>query len=164
MKRLAIVGVCLLLAACTATHRLVQTTSTKTTAPTASSQAPTASSRASASPTHLKTVTIGSWTGAKPRTIWFSGDAGNIVTNISWSSWGPDSGVGRGTWHYDNCVPSCAQGTVTDYSARITVSHPSAGQFTRLIEAQSGPHGQTYTFTLPDRGLGGASSGTDFDK
>src|SRR6266550_4410323 len=150
MRRLSIGGVGLLLAACTATHPLVQTTSTTTAAPTTSPQALIASSRASVSPAPVKTVTIGSWTGAKPRTIWFSGDAGNVVTNISWSSWGPDSGVGRGTWHYDNCVPNCAQGTVTDYSASITVSQSSAGQFTRLTEAQSGPHGQTYTFTLPD--------------
>jgi hypothetical protein len=118
----------------------------------------------SPSPTPLKTVSIGSWTGAKPKTIWFSGDSGNIVTNITWSSWGPNSGVGRGTWHYDNCVPDCAQGTVTDYPASIRVSHPSAGQFTRLTEAQSGPHGRTYTFPLPDPGLNGASSGTVFDR
>src|SRR5437879_11942926 len=117
MKRVAIAGVGFLLAACTATHPIVQTTPTTTAAPTTSTHAPAASSRASVLPTSLKTVTIGSWTGAKPRTIWFSGDAGNIVTDISWSFWGPDSGFGRGTWYYESCVPSCAEGTSTKYSA-----------------------------------------------
>jgi hypothetical protein len=55
-------------------------------------------------------------------------------------------------------------GSVTDYPATITVSHPSGGQFTRLIEAQGGPHGETKTYTLPDRGINGASSHAIFDR
>ncbi len=35
----------------------------------------------------------------------FSGDAGNIVTNLAWSSWNNQSAVGEGTWGYDNCTP-----------------------------------------------------------
>jgi hypothetical protein len=131
------------------------TDTTTTTAPTA-----TTASTTSIPSGPLNTVTIGQWTGSKPQTIYFSGDSGNIVTGITWSSWGPDAGQGEGTWHYDNCDPNCAAGTVTDYPASLTVSDPSAGQFTMLTEVQSGPYGQTQTFTLPDRALGGASSGT----
>lgn len=111
------------------------------------------------------TVTIGSWTGVEPDTIWFSADGGNVVSDITWSYWNDQSAVGTGTWGYENCDPSCAQGTVTPYSATITLTDPSDGQFTRLTEAQSGPEGSTSAFTLPDDSLNGASSGKDeFDQ
>jgi hypothetical protein len=133
---------------------------TTTQSTTTSVSAPTTSSPSGP----LETVTIGQWTGSKPQTIWFSGDSGNIVTNIDWSSWGQDVGHGEGTWHYDNCDPDCAEGTETDYPASLTVTGASGPQFTVLQEVQSGPYGRTYSFALPDRVLGGASSGTTFDQ
>lgn len=134
-------------------------TSTGTTLPTTVPQSPAAANSAS-----MPTITIGGWTGVEPQTIWFSADAGNVVTNIIWMSWGPSMGVGQGKWGDDNCVPDCAEGTVTQYDAIITVLNPSDGQFTQLSEQQTGLNPQTLVFTLPDRGLNGASSGSVFDQ
>jgi hypothetical protein len=99
--------------------------------------------------TTLPTATLGTWTGIEPTLMQFSGDAGNIVTDIGWSSWTDNAAVGEGSWGYDDCVPDCAGGIVTQYPARITLSHPSSGRFTQLTEDQSGPFGRTSTFTLP---------------
>jgi hypothetical protein len=147
----------------TSTTAAPPTSAPTTTAPSTSAPS-TSAPTTSPPPGPLDTVTIGQWTGSRPQTIWFSGDAGNIVTNISWSSWGSVSGSGEGTWHYDNCDPNCADGTETDYPASLIVSGASGGQFTSLEEIQSAPYGQTYTFTLPDRGLNGASSNGNFDQ
>jgi hypothetical protein len=99
--------------------------------------------------TSLPTATLGTWTGIEPALMQFSGDAGNIVIDIDWSSWNDNSAVGEGTWPYDDCIPDCAGGAVKDFPARITLSNPSGGRFTQLTEDQSGPFGQTFTFTLP---------------
>jgi hypothetical protein len=107
--------------------------------------------------TTLPTVTLGTWTGIEPSLMQFSGDSGNIVSNIMWSSWNNSSAVGTGAWGYDDCVPDCAQGTVTDYPTTITLSHPSDGRFTQLTEDQSAPFGNTFTFTLPGPSLRASS-------
>jgi hypothetical protein len=99
--------------------------------------------------TTLPTATLGAWTGIEPTLMQFSGDAGNIVSNIDWSSWNDHSAVGEGAWGYDDCIPDCAQGPVKDYPATIALSNPSDGRFTLLTEDQSGPFGQTFTFALP---------------
>lgn len=85
----------------------------------------------------------------RPSEVAFSADSGNIVTKITWSSWGPDGAVGTGTWGYNSCQPDCADGSVTDYSAELMLSDVVNGRFTRVTEVQSGPHGHTNTFTLP---------------
>jgi hypothetical protein len=93
----------------------------------------------------------GTWTGVEPTVIWFSGDSGNIVSSVAWTAWTDQSAAGSGTWGDNNCQPNCANGTVTDYRATIRLSVPSGGQFTQLTEVQSGPHGHSYTYTLPTR-------------
>ena len=108
-------------------------------------------------PASLDTVTIGGWTGAEPDIIYFSGDNSNSVSNITWTSWNDDSALGHGVWNYEDCVPNCAEGSVTPYGATLMLSNPADDQFTSLTEDQSGPHGNTSTYTLPDRDLGGAS-------
>ncbi len=91
-----------------------------------------------------------------PKTIDFSADAGNIVSAISWSAWGPQEAVGHGTWTYQDCVPSCAQGSETPYPATITLSQVVNGNYTQLEEATTGPHGFTIEghFGTPDWPLG----------
>ena len=99
--------------------------------------------------TDLPIATLGTWTGIEPSLMQFSGDAGNIVSDIAWSSWTARTAVGRGEWGHDNCVPDCAQGVVTDYPTTITLAGASGGRFTQLTEAQSGPFGATFVFALP---------------
>lgn len=104
----------------------------------------------------LPTITIGDWTGTRPASVALSGDGGNVVRDISWSSWTATGATGTGRWGYDACVPNCAQGTVTTYAATLRLSEPVGGQFTRLEEQQSGPYGKTYDVALP---LQGGSAG-----
>jgi hypothetical protein len=128
--------------------------------PTTPSPHPAASVRtASPSPSSLgplPTAKFRSWSGRRPSTIYFSGDAGNIVSDIHWSSWGHESALGSGRWGYDDCSPNCAQGKVTYYPASIRLFRPVHGVFTRARETQTGPHGRTFTFPLPDS-IGAAS-------
>src|SRR5262249_46637903 len=77
------------------------------------------------------------YSGQFPKYIDFSADAGNIVSDISWSSWGPQQAVGHGTWRYQDCVPSCAEGSETPYPATIILSQVVNGSYTQLEEVTS---------------------------
>jgi hypothetical protein len=101
----------------------------------------------------LPKVRIGAFSGTKPGSIAFSGDSGNIVARIMWTSWNHSTAFGVGSWGYEDCRPNCAQGTVTFYRATIALSRPVRGQFTQLIERQSGPHGHEFGYRLPARFL-----------
>jgi hypothetical protein len=101
----------------------------------------------------VPTVTLGSWTGTRPRTIYFSADGGNIVHDIAWSSWDSQSAEGSGLWGHNDCDPSCAEGKVIQYPTTVSFNGPTGGQFTQAVERQTGPFGKTYTFTLPDPSL-----------
>ena len=103
----------------------------------------------------LPIVTLGSWAGIEPNVVHISGDAGNIVDNMTWTSWNSEMAVGSGTWGYDDCIPDCAEGTVTDYPATITFSEPSFGRFTVLTEVTTGPHGFTTSLPMPGPVLDG---------
>jgi hypothetical protein len=91
-------------------------------------------------------------------TIYFSGDAGDIATDLKWSQWSADRAVGTGTWHYLNCQPDCARGTSTPYPVTITLTNPVGAEFTKLIEKTTGPHGFTMTFAAPHLGQGACTS------
>jgi hypothetical protein len=87
--------------------------------------------------------------GIEPAAIYFSGDATNVVTSISWSSWTATQASGTGTWIDEGCVPDCATGSQTPYQATIELSNPEGGIFTTLLETTSGPDGFSMTFTYP---------------
>ena len=72
------------------------------------------------------------------------------MTGINWAIWNTEIPRGSGTWAANDCEPNCAQGTVTNYTATITLSNPSEGRFRDLKETQSGPLGKTYAYTLPN--------------
>jgi hypothetical protein len=97
------------------------------------------------------------WTGREPTEMDFSGDAGDIVTGITWSSWTGTQAVGNGTWTYQNCVPDCASGSQTPYPAMIVLSDPVNGVFTSITETTIGPHASTQTFTYPGNWVQNAS-------
>jgi hypothetical protein len=124
-------------------------TSTRPATPTSSTESP-----APGSPQ----VTIGRWTGRQPFIIYFSGDAGNITTDLKWSSWNADRAVAHGTWHYLNCQPDCASGTSTPYPVTITLTDPVAGRFKRLVEETTGPHAFTMTSSAPNLGQGACTN------
>jgi hypothetical protein len=109
---------------------------------------------AGASSSATRTVTIlpsplpvlisgsGDYDGRRPRNIYFSGDAGNIVTSIRWSQWTAPQAVGTGTSNILSCVPDCAQGSATPVPTTVVLTQPSGGHFTFVSERRNG---QTYT-------------------
>jgi hypothetical protein len=106
----------------------------------------------SATPTPLPLLTMSplygdtGYSGRNPAQIDFSGDSGNIVSGISWASWGPTQAVGNGIWMYQGCVPDCASGSETPYPTTIALSNPAHSRFTTITEVTSGPQGSTTTY------------------
>jgi hypothetical protein len=98
-----------------------------------------------ASPPGPVSLVVGTFDGTRPSAIQFSGDGGDVVTGIQWSSWGSRSATGRGTVGLDNCTPNCAEGTTRYVPATITLSAPDAeGEWTVITEAGNG---RTTTFS-----------------
>jgi len=97
----------------------------------------------------LPQFTAGAFTGRDPSTINFSSDQGNIVSNITWSSWTATQAIGQGTWTYISCVPDCATGQSMSYAATIALSNPISGLFTALTETTAGPQGRVQAFSYP---------------
>jgi hypothetical protein len=125
--------------------RSTTTTSASTTTGPSSVSAtePTSASPAST----LPTLTIASWTGREPVTLYFSGDAGDIATGIAWSVWNRTEAVGHGVRQELSCVPNCAQGTATPYPVTLTLTMPVDGAFTSIQEQTADGKGTTETFS-----------------
>ena len=100
------------------------------------------------------TVTIAGWTGREPARIYFSGDAGNVATGLTWAVWNDSGAVGHGTRQELSCVPDCAQGTSTAYAVTLTLGSPVDGRFTTLVEQTADGRGTVDTFDAPDLGQG----------
>jgi hypothetical protein len=88
----------------------------------------------------LPHLVAGSYSGIRPRGIFFSGDSGNIVLQIKWARWTQTTAVGHGTSDIQGCVPNCADGSETPVATRVTLSRPRAGRFTEVVEVR----GHTY--------------------
>jgi predicted Ser/Thr protein kinase len=100
--------------------------------------APSTPSASEAATTALPIVTIGSYSGRKPAMIGVSGDSGNVVQDIDWTSWTATSATGDGTSGWDNCVPNCASGTMTQVPTEVNFSAPVHGRFTQMREVRDG--------------------------
>jgi hypothetical protein len=74
------------------------------------------------------------YSGIEPQYVQFSGDAGNVVTAISWSSWTATIATGTGTMNIQGCVPDCATGSETPTPAYLVLSDPANGKFTTIAE------------------------------
>jgi hypothetical protein len=134
---------------------------TTPTTPAASSTAPSApastaattpvstpaSTPAVAGPARLPLLTVGGYTGMKPTEIAYSGDATNVVTKITWSSWTASGASGQGTSDIDSCNPNCAQAPPSLVPTTVTLSAPVNGRFTTMTETRNG---STSTYTYPD--------------
>ena len=86
----------------------------------------------------LPRVIAGSYSGIRPRRLFFSGDAGNIVTGIRWARWTQTTAVGHGTSDIQGCVPNCAAGSETPVPTSVTLSRPRGGHFTKVVEVRRG--------------------------
>ena len=91
----------------------------------------------------LPVLVLGGYRGRRPRTIGFSGDGGNIVGGLRWSSWTPSHATGNGWSDIQGCVPDCASGAEILVPTLITLRDPVHGYFTRITERRDG---QTVTF------------------
>jgi hypothetical protein len=91
----------------------------------------------------------------KPTQIDYSGDATNIVTKITWSSWTATGASGAGTSDIDSCNPNCAQAPPDLVATTITLSAPVGGKFTQMTETRGG---KTESFTYPSASWPGGAS------
>ena len=111
-------------------------------------------SEAVAAPLATPVVTVvGGCDGAKqvrPRNLSsiYCGDAGVIVTQITWLGWTDAWAAGYGTRHRKLCKPDCATGGVESSPVAIWLFAPSRGEFTRvsLYSSVTSPP-QTYRLT-----------------
>jgi hypothetical protein len=99
-----------------------------------------------ASPLPVLFVPANGYRGVEPAMIGFSGDAGNIVTGITWSSWTAARATGTGISDIQGCVPNCAQGSETPVTTTISLSAPVHGMFTAITETRNGT---SATFSYP---------------
>jgi serine/threonine protein kinase len=106
-----------------------------------------ASTPAVAGAAQLPVLTVGGYTGMKPTEIAYSGDATNVVTKITWSSWTATGASGQGTSDIDSCNPNCAQAPPSLVPTTVTLSAPVNGRFTKMTETRNG---FTSTYTYPD--------------
>jgi hypothetical protein len=83
-------------------------------------------------------LSVTGYTGTRPGLISFSGDAGYVITGITWSSWGPDGAYGTGTSNLQGCVPNCAYGSETPVTTTISLSAPYGGHFTHITAVRNG--------------------------
>ena len=105
------------------------------------------STPASTTPAQLPVLVVGGYTGMKPTEIAYSGDATNVVTKITWSSWTATLATGQGTSDIDSCNPNCAQAPPSLVATTVTLSAPVNGRFTKMTETRNG---FTSTYTYPD--------------
>ena len=106
-----------------------------------------ASTPASTGQGQVPVLTVGGYTGMKPTEIAYSGDATNVVTKITWSSWTATGASGQGTSDIDSCNPNCAQAPPSLVPTTVTLSAPVNGRFTKMTETRNG---FTSTYTYPD--------------
>jgi hypothetical protein len=83
------------------------------------------------------------YSGIEPQYVQFSGDAGNVVAAISWSSWTATKATGTGTMDIQGCVPDCATGSETPTPAYLVLSDPVNGKFTAIAEYVNGRNDAT---------------------
>lgn len=94
----------------------------------------------------------GPYHAIRPRHIYFSGDGGNIVENLRWSSWTMSRATGEGHSDMQGCVPDCATGAEIMVPTLITLSDPVDGYFTRILERRDGQNTTLVYRHRPARG------------
>jgi len=100
----------------------------------------------SAEPGGMTTLRMGSSAVVEPTTVAFSGDSGNVGTDLAWGSWTATSAVGTGTSVIQNCIPNCANGSNTPVLTTVALSNPQDGHFAQIVETRNGT---STTWTYP---------------
>lgn len=90
--------------------------------------------------------------GLRPSHIYFSGDGGDIVVNLRWSSWTSSHVTGEGQSNMQGCVPDCATGAEIVVPTTIALRDPVNGYFTRIIERRDGQNTIFFYKHKPTRG------------
>jgi hypothetical protein len=85
--------------------------------------------------------------GREPGTIDYSGDSGNITTDLEWSSWTATSATGEGYVDIQGCNPDCATGGQTPTPTTITLSNPVGGLFISMTESVQGEAPKSFTYS-----------------
>lgn len=94
----------------------------------------------------------GSYHGVRPRNIYFSGDGGDVVGRVRWSSWTSSHASGEGQSDMQGCVPDCAGGAEIVVPTSITLRDAVGGYFTRIIETRDGQSTVFFYKRKPTRG------------
>ncbi len=68
--------------------------------------------------------------------VLYCADAGQILTEISWSSWTNEEAVGSGTSTTNDCEPNCAAGTDVVTKVDIKLLKPVESAEGRLVFSQ----------------------------
>jgi len=88
-------------------------------------------------PAETPLLIAGSWSGRDPSSIQFGGDGGSDVRACRWSTWRSTEALGYCTGAYNNCVPTCAQGTSANIQVQVTLTTPADGHWTRMVFTDS---------------------------
>lgn len=79
----------------------------------------------------------------RPANIVYTGDGSGVLGgfdgngpahpgDLTWNSWTPKKATASGAVWLDDCAPSCAAGSFTPRSVKVTAFRPVGGHFTRL--------------------------------
>lgn len=100
--------------------------------------APPVQAPVQAAPAAAPVLSVNNYSGIRPGGIYLSGDAGYIITNITWADWGPNTATGTGTSSIQGCVPSCAEGSETPVTTTVVLSGVQGGRFTHYSSTRNG--------------------------
>ena len=53
-------------------------------------------------------------------------DAGDVLADLHWVSWGPSAAFATGTEQINDCTPNCAAGKFINYPVLVDLWHPEA--------------------------------------
>ncbi len=68
--------------------------------------------------------------------VLYCADAGQILNEITWSSWTPTEATGMGTSTANDCEPSCAEGNDVISAVEIKLSKPVTSESGKRVFSQ----------------------------
>jgi hypothetical protein len=102
------------------------TSATTTTVPPTATTAAPAPTTTTAPPEIPQVADCGGAAGTRPTSLyWCTSECSSYMTNITWTTWGPDSAVGTGTWVTKTTTPRTGQAFVS-CAQSVPVPHPNS--------------------------------------